>query len=138
MSQKSREELVQKRTIIKRKITNVIKKVVPLVQKIESSQFDIVYAEQYLKELRDLDRQFQEIYLSATAQLDPKEEELIAKDYEELDAHDDRIRETVSKLIFFMNTQGPKVSHETKSSDGKDKIKGLKETTHRCKKNETK
>ena len=33
-----------------------------------------------------------------------------------------------------MNTQGPKVSHETKSSDGKDKIKGLKETTHRCKK----
>ena len=80
MSQESREELAQKRSIIKRKITNVIKKVVPLVQKIESSQFDIVYAEQYLKELRDLGRQFQEIYLSATAQLDPKEEELIAKD----------------------------------------------------------
>ena len=92
MSQESREVLAQKRSIIKRKITNVIKKVVPLVQKIESSQFDIVYGEQYLKELRDLDRQFQEIYLSANAQIDPKEEELIAKDYEELDAHDDRIR----------------------------------------------
>ena len=71
-----------------------------LVQKIESSQFDIVCAEQYLKELRDLDRQFQEIYLSANAQIDPKEEDLIAKDYEELDSHDDRIRDTVSKLIF--------------------------------------
>ena len=92
MSQESREVLAQKRSIIKRKITNVIKKVVPLAQKIESSQFDIVYGEQYLKELRDLDRQFQEIYLSANAQIDPKEEELIAKDYEELDAHDDRIR----------------------------------------------
>ena len=119
----SRETLAQKRSITQRKITNLIKKVVPwpLVQKIESSQFDIVCAEQYLKELRDLDNQFQEIYLLAHAQIDPKDEELIAKDYEELDAHDDRIRETVSKLIFFMNTQSTKVSHETKSSDSKDK-----------------
>ena len=37
-----------------------------------------------------------------------------------------------------MNTQGPKVSHETKSSDGKDKIKGPEETTHGYKKNKTK
>ena len=100
MSQESRETLAQKRSITKRKITNLIKKVVPLVQKIESSQFDIVCAEQYLKELRDLDNQFQEIYLLANAYIDPKDEELIAKDYEELDAHDDRIRETVSKLVF--------------------------------------
>jgi hypothetical protein len=91
------------------------------VQKIESSQFDIVCAEQYLKELRDIDNQFQEIYLLANAQVDPKDEELIAKDYEELDAHDDRIREAVSKLVFFMNTQSTKVSHERKSSDSKDK-----------------
>jgi membrane-anchored protein YejM (alkaline phosphatase superfamily) len=68
-----------------------------------------------------LDNQFQEIYLLANAQIDPKDEELIANDYEELDAHDDRIRETVSKLVFFMNTQSTKVSHETKSSDSKDK-----------------
>ena len=104
MSQESREALARKESFIKQKITNLMKKVVPLVQKIESSQFDIVCAEQYLKELRDLDRQFQEIHLSANAQIDPKEEELIAKDYQELDAHEDRIRKTVSKLIFFMNT----------------------------------
>ena len=61
------------------------------------------------------------MYLLAIAQIDPKDEELIAKDYEELDAHDDRIRETVSKLIFFMNTQAAKVSHKTKSSGSKDK-----------------
>ena len=121
MSQESRDTLAQKRSITKRKITNLIKKVVPLVQKIESSKFDIVCAEQYLKELRDLDNQFQEIYLLANAQIDPKDEELIAKDYEELDAHDDRIRETVSKLVFFMNTQSTKVPHETKSSGSKDK-----------------
>ena len=89
MSQESRGVLAQKRSVIKQKITNLIKKVVPLVQKIESSQFDIVCAEQYLKELHDFHRQFQEIYLSANAQIDPKKEELIAKDYEELDAHDD-------------------------------------------------
>ena len=65
MSQESREVLAQKQSVIKRKITNLIKKVVPLVQKIESSQFDIVRADQYLKELRDLDSQFQEIYLLA-------------------------------------------------------------------------
>ena len=121
MSQESREVLAQKRSVIKQKITNLIKKVVPLVQKIESSQFYIVCAEHYLKELRDLDSQIQEIYLLANAQIDPKDKELIAKDYEELDAHDDRIRETVGKLIFFMNTQAAKVSHETKSSDSKYK-----------------
>ena len=69
MSQESLEVLAQKRSVIKRKIANLIKKVMPLVQKIESSQFDIVCAEQYLKELRDLDSQFQEIYLLANAQM---------------------------------------------------------------------
>ena len=103
MSQESREALTQKRSIIKRKITNLIKKVVPRIQKLKSSQFDIVCAQQYLKEVRDLDKQFQEIYLSVNAQIDPSNEELVAKEYEELDAHDDRIRETVSKLTFTHN-----------------------------------
>lgn len=89
MSQESREVLAQRRSIVKRKITNLIKKAVPLVQTLESSQFDIVCAEQYLKELRDLDNQFQEIFLLANAQIDPSNEALITKDYEELDAHDD-------------------------------------------------
>ncbi len=77
MSQESREVLAQRRSIVKRKITNLIKKTVPLVQTVESSQFDIVCAEQYLKELRDLDSQFQEIFLSANAQIDPSDEELL-------------------------------------------------------------
>ena len=108
MSQEYREILAQKRSVIQRKITNLIKKVVPLVQKIESSQFDIVCVEQYLKELCDLDNQFQEIYLLANAQIDPKDEELITKDYGELDAHDNRIEETVSKRYFLCTLTLPR------------------------------
>ena len=48
MSQETRDSLVQKRSVVKRKITNLIKKAVPLTQKQETTQFDIVCAEQYL------------------------------------------------------------------------------------------
>ena len=57
----------------------------------------------------------------ANAQIDPKDEELIAKNCKELVAHDDRTGKTVSKLVFFMNAESTKVSHETKSSDSKGK-----------------
>ena len=82
MSQETCESLVQKRSVVKRKIANLIKKAVPLTQKQETTQFDIVCAEQYLNELRDLDHLFQEVYLSANALLEPSDEELIAKDFE--------------------------------------------------------
>ena len=96
----TRESLTIKRGNSKRRITNLIKKIEPLVRKEERSAFDVVCAKQYLDEIREFQRQHAE----ASSLLDPSNQELIEKDYEELDAHDDRVRENVSNLLYFLST----------------------------------
>ena len=116
----SRELLIQKRGTTKRKITNLIKKIDPLVEKQDKSGFDVVCAEQYLNEIRDLDSQFQQQHLEASALVDPSNQELIEKDFEELEIHDDRVRENVSKLLYLLSVASTKPP-EAKSTDSKVK-----------------
>ena len=67
MPSKTRESLAQRRGTSKRRITNLVKKIEQLVQKAEPSAFDIVCADQYLGEIRELDAQFQQQHLEANA-----------------------------------------------------------------------
>ena len=114
------ELLIQQRGTTKRKITNLIKKIDPLVEKQEKSGFNVVCAEQYLKEIRNLDGQFQQQHLEASAVVDLSNEELIEKDFEELEIHDDRVRENISKLLYLLSVASTK-PQEAKSTKSKGK-----------------
>ena len=94
-----------------------MKKIEQLVQKAEPSAFDIVCADQYLGEIQGLDAQlqFQQQHLDANSN-----EEAIERDFEEVENHDDRVRENVSKLLFFLTTSKSK-PQEAKSTDSKGK-----------------
>ena len=116
----TRESLTIKRGNSKRRITNLIKKIEPLVRKEERSAFDVVCAKQYLDEIRELDTQFQRQHAEVSSLLDPSNQELIEKDYEELDAHDDRVQENVSNLLYLLSTSNLK-PQDTKSTEGKTK-----------------
>ena len=120
MPQETRESLTQKRGTTKRRITNLIKKIEQLVQKAEPSAFVIVCADQYLGEIQGLDAQFQQQHLDANALVDPSNEEAIERDFEEVENHDDRVRENVSKLLFFLTTSKSK-PQGAKSTDSKEK-----------------
>ena len=116
----TRESLNQKRGTTKRKITNLIKKIEPLVEKVDKSDFDVVCAEQYLNEIRNLDSQFQEQHLEAIALVEPSNEELIEKDFEELEFNDERVRENTSKLLYLLNVASTK-PQDVKSTESKAK-----------------
>ena len=120
MPSETRESLTQKRGTTKRRITNLIKKIQQLVQKAKPSAFDIVCADQYLGEIQGLDAQFQQQHLDANALVDPSNEEAIERDFEEVENHDDRVRENVSKLLFFLSTSKSKFQG-AKSTDSKGK-----------------
>ena len=82
----SRETLIHQRGLTKRKVTNLIKKINQVTEKPDKSDFDVVCAEQYLNEIRTLDAPFQQ-HVEASALVEPLNEKLIQKDFEELDAH---------------------------------------------------
>ena len=113
----TRDALIVNRGNTKRRITNLIKKVEPLVTKEEKLPFDAVCAKQYLDELRELETPTPLLWLESTNQ------ELIEKDFGELDAHDDRIREHVSKLLDFLSTLNSRVSEPKENT----KVKRLLE-----------
>ena len=52
--------------------------------------------------------------------MDPSNEEVIERDFEEVENHDDRVRENVSKLLFFLSTSKSKFQG-AKSRDSKGK-----------------
>ena len=120
MPSETRESLIQKRGTTKRRITNLVKKIEQLVQKAEPSAFDIVCADQYLGEIRELDAQFQQQHLEANVLVDPANQEAIERDFEEVENHDDRVRENVSKLLFFLSTSKSN-PQGAKSTDSKGK-----------------
>ena len=116
----SRESLVQKRATTKRRITNLIKKKDPLCKKEEKSKYDIICARQYLNKIRDLNNKFQSQHIDASALLDLTNEELIEKDLEELDTHDDRVRDNISKLLYVLSLASNK-PQDAKSTESKGK-----------------
>ena len=126
----SRESLVQKRANTKRRIKNLIKKKIdPLCEKQEWTQFDIVCAGQYLEEIRELNNTFQSQHIDASASHDPVNDELVEKDFEELENHDYQVRENISKLLYILNLASIK-SQDAKSTDSKGK-RSLKSTWNR-------
>ena len=129
----SRETLIHQRGLTKRKVTNLIKKIDQVTEKPDKSDFDVVCAEQYLKEIRTLDAQFQQQHVEASGLVEPSNEELIQKDFEELDAHDERVRENVSKLLYLLSVASTK-PQETKSNESKGK-KSLEAKWNRLTKN---
>ena len=62
----SRETLIHQRGLTKRKVTNLIKKIDKVTEKPDESDFDVVYVEQYLNEIRTLDSQFQQCFNEAS------------------------------------------------------------------------
>ena len=116
----SRESLVKKRAITKRRITNLIKKIDPLCEKQERTHFDIICAGQYLDEIRELNYAFQSQDIDASASLDPGNQDLIEKDFEEPEIHDDRIRDYISKLLYILNLASSK-PQDAKSTESKGK-----------------
>ena len=127
------ETLIHQRGLTKRKVTNLIKKIDQVTEKPDKSDFDVVCAEQYLNEIRTLDSQFQQQHLEASALVEPSNEELIQKDFEELDAHDERVRENVSKLLYLLSVASTK-PQATKSNKSKGK-KSLEAKWNRLTKN---
>ena len=116
----SRETLIHQRGLTKRKVKNLIEKIDQVTEKPNKSDFDVVCAEQYLNETRTLDAQFQQQHLEASALVEPSKEELIQRDFEELEEHDGRVRENVSKLLYLPSVASTK-PQETKSNKSKAK-----------------
>ncbi len=107
-----RATLVHKRSLIKRRITNLEKKITSLLDKEEVADYDVVCAKQFLADIQNLDQQFQTIHEKASElTLSLENAELVEKDNEELDMHDDRVRENSSKLVYFINTSSNATSN---------------------------
>lgn len=130
----SRETLIQQKGITKRKITNPLKKVEQVVEKQDKSAHDVVCAEQYLNEIRTLDAQFQKQHLAATAIVEPSNEELIERDFEDLEIHDERVRENTSKLLYVLNVAS-KPQAKIKANENKTKVNSLEAKWTRITKN---
>ena len=130
----SRETLIQQKGITKRKITNLLKKVEQVVEKEDKSAYDIVCAEQYLNEIRTLDTQFQKQHLAATAIVEPSNKELIERDFEDLEIHDERVRENTSKLLYVLNVAS-KPQGKSKATENKTKVNSLEAKWTRITKN---
>lgn len=58
--------------------------------------------------------------MEASALVEPSNEELIQKDFEELDTHDERMRENVSRLLYLLSVASTK-PQVTKSNESKGK-----------------
>ena len=128
----SRETLIHQRGLTKRKVTNLIKKINQVTEKPDKSDFDVICAEQYLKEIHTLDTQFQQ-QVEASGLVELWNEELVQKDFEELGAHDERVRENVSKLLCLLSVASTK-PQETKCTESKGK-KSLEAKWNRLTKN---
>ena len=131
----SRETLIQQKGITKRKITNLFMKVEQVVEKEDKSAYDIVCAKQYLNEIRTLDTQFQKQHLAATAVVEPSNEELIERDFEDLEIHDERVRENTSKLLYVLNVAS-KPQGKSKATENKTKVNSLEAKWTRITKND--
>ena len=104
--QEERATLLHKRSLIKRRITNLEKRITSLLNKEEVEDYDVVCAKQFLADIHSLDQQFQGIHERASElTLSLKNAELEEKDNEELDIHDDRVRENCSKLVYFISSK---------------------------------
>ncbi|CAB4020359.1 Hypothetical predicted protein, partial [Paramuricea clavata] len=86
----------------------------------------MVCAKQFLSDIQDLDQQFQSIHEQASElALNLEDSDLVDKDNEELEMHDDRVRENSSKLMYFTmrSKPDPKTSNTSlnanKDSDDK-------------------
>ena len=73
-----------------------------------------------MDEIRELNNTFQSQHIDASALLDPTNEELIKKDLEELDTHDDRVRDNISKLLYVLSLASNK-PQDAKSTERKGK-----------------
>ena len=76
------------------------KKIEQVVEKQDKSAYDIVCTEQYLNEIHTLDTQFQKQQLAANAIVEPLNEELIQRDSEDLEIHDEHVCKNTSKLLY--------------------------------------
>ena len=115
----SRETLIHQRGLTKRKVTNLIKKIDQVTEKPDKSDFNVLCTEQYLNEICTLDSQFQQ-HVEASPLVEPSNRELIQKDFEELDAHDERVRENVSRLLYLLSVASTK-PQAIKSNESKGK-----------------
>ena len=64
--QEERATLVHKRSLVKRRITNLEKKISTLVSNEEVTDYDMVCAKQFLCDIQNLDQQFQSIHEKAS------------------------------------------------------------------------
>lgn len=87
-----------------------------------------------MNEIRTLDAQFQKQHLAATAIVEPSNEELIEKDFEDLEIHDERVREKTSKLLYVLNVAS-KPQAKIKATENKTKVNSLEAKWTRITKN---
>ena len=102
--QEERATLVHKRSLVKQRITNLEKKISTLVSNEEVTDYDMVCAKQFLCDIQNLDQQFQSIHEKAR-ELVLDNADAVEKDNEELETHDDRVRENRSQLTYFMTSK---------------------------------
>ena len=121
------ETLIHQRGLTKRKVTNLIKEIDQVTEKPVKSDFNVICAEQYLNEIRTLDSQFQQQQVEASALVE------LSKDFEELDAHNERVPENVSRLLYLLSVASTK-PQETKSNESKGQ-KSLEAKWNRLTKN---
>lgn len=95
--QEERATLVYKRSLVKRIITNLECKIPQLASNEEVTYYDMVCAKQFLCDIRNLDQQFQSIVLDNS--------DAVEKDNDELESHDDRVRENSNRLTYFMTSK---------------------------------
>ena len=96
--------LVRKRSLVKGRITNLEKKISTLVSNKDVTDYDMVCAKQFLCYIQNLDQQFQSIHENAS-ELVLDDPHAVEKDNEELETHDDRVRENSSRPKYFMTSK---------------------------------
>ena len=87
-----------------------------------------------MNEIRTLDAQFQKQILAATAIVEPSSGELIEKDFEDLEIHDERVRENISKLLYVLNVAS-KPQAKIKAIENETKVNSLEAKWTRITKN---
>eukprot|EP00794_Sanderia_malayensis_P010236 gene10236-11286_t len=96
-----RTKLLHKRANIKRRVTNLIKKVTALDNTQEKDELFYVSVKQYSEQLSELDRQFQDVHEQASL-LVADNQETLEQDMDELDEHDSRVSTGNIKLRYFI------------------------------------
>ena len=71
-----------------------------------------------MDKIRELNDIFQSQHIDAGASLDTTNEDLIEKDFEELETHDDRVQQNISKLLYILNLASTK-PQDAKSTESK-------------------